>query len=149
MTRKFGTAPFGVGQAADAKVNLDQVGGNAVDAPVAGRESVWIGDSVNLANRVRAFAPADATGADFALWVVAFNEVFNGATQDRLRSASAANLNAQSGLGAAVVAPPGQWSQSNFPAAGTKATVPQARGAVGGGLALGQGGVVSRPAGAR
>lgn len=47
------------------------------------------------------------------------------------RSASAANLGAQSGLGAALVSGPGEWSQAHQPAANTQATTTRAAGGAG------------------
>jgi hypothetical protein len=58
--------------------------------------------------------------------------LFNGATLDRVRSASAANLIAQLGLGAALVAPPGEWDTApSTPAIGAQATTSRAAGAAG------------------
>lgn len=57
--------------------------------------------------------------------------LYNGATYDRQRGASAANLAAQSGLGAALVAPPGQWSVISTPAAGTQASASKVAGGAG------------------
>jgi len=75
--------------------------------------------------------PFDGFGSTPGLLV--FNEamVFNGATWNLTRAASAANLAAQSGLGATLVAPPGQWSVQHSPAVGAKATISQAAGAAG------------------
>jgi hypothetical protein len=49
-----------------------------------------------------------------------------GSQLDRGRSASAVNLGAQSGLGAALVAPPGEWSLFSNPAANMQATATRA-----------------------
>lgn len=63
--------------------------------------------------------------------VAAFNELFNGATWDRMRSASAANLAALSALGAQLITTPGNWSVFQIPAVATQATISRAAGATG------------------
>jgi hypothetical protein len=78
-----------------------------------------------------AAALADATANPTTSIVAAANEVFNGTTWDRLKSASAANLAATSGVGVAVVAPPGQWTVVSFPATATQASAVKAAGAAG------------------
>ncbi len=57
------------------------------------------------------------------LQVAAIGYVYDGATLDLTRSGSAANLAAQSGLGAVVATPPGEWGVSHTPAAATQATI--------------------------
>lgn len=61
----------------------------------------------------------------------AFGYLFNGATEERLRSASAANLAAQAGPGIGLSSPPGMWSVVSTPAAGVQATATKAAGAAG------------------
>lgn len=57
--------------------------------------------------------------------------LWNGATLDRGRSGSAANVNANSAVGAELVMPPGQWSVFSTPVAATQATASQAAGGAG------------------
>lgn len=76
-------------------------------------------------------AAADGQGAGNQLMIAGFNRLFNGATWDRVRSASNANLIAESGLGAALVAPPGFWAVASTPAAGTQASASRAAGGAG------------------
>lgn len=52
---------------------------------------------------------ADPNASDLA-GVVGHGAAFNGASWDRTRTASAVNVGAQSGLGALLVAGPGEWS---------------------------------------
>jgi hypothetical protein len=82
--------------------------------------------SANLLTLGSAGSDAQSTGGFPAALAVVEGLVFNGATWDRIRSASAANLGAQSGLGAALVAPPGEWVVSASPAANIQATVTRA-----------------------
>jgi len=70
-------------------------------------------------------------GAGAGLGVTAFLELWNGASYDRDRSASAANLAAQSGLGAALTVLPGNWSVASQPGAGVQASAVRAAGAAG------------------
>jgi len=65
------------------------------------------------------------------LLTIARGTVFNNATWDRRRSASAANLAAQSGLGAALVTLPGNWTLTSAPGVGVQATATKAAGAAG------------------
>jgi hypothetical protein len=65
------------------------------------------------------------------LWTTAAGLLLNGSTLDRTRSASAANLAAQSGLGAALVAPPGMWVVSSAPAVNVQASAVRAAGGAG------------------
>lgn len=72
-----------------------------------------------------------ATGAADALaaatnGIVTFLRAFNGATWDRLRSASAAVIGAFSSLGAVLSASPGEWAIENRPIAATQATITRA-----------------------
>lgn len=84
------------------------------------------GDVTSVAN------PADALG-NGGTWLLALSGlwVWNGATYDKLREASAANLAVQSGIGAALVAPPGQWSVQHAPAVSLKATISKVAGGAG------------------
>lgn len=56
---------------------------------------------------------------------------FDGAAVRLIRVASAGNLGGQSGVGAALVAPPGQWAVSSTPAAGTQGSAVKAAGGAG------------------
>lgn len=56
---------------------------------------------------------------------------FNGNTFDRIRTASALAMAAQSGLGALSIAPVGEWSVTHSPAIGAQATISRAAGAAG------------------
>ncbi|OLE23436.1 MAG: hypothetical protein AUG49_15995 [Catenulispora sp. 13_1_20CM_3_70_7] len=80
----------------------------------------------------RVFQPnADGQSSPQALQVQAYGYLWNGATWDRDREASAAALAAQSGLGAALAAAPGYWTVTNGPAAGTAASASKGTGAAG------------------
>lgn len=85
-------------------------------------------------DRVRGYSDtADAvgtTGAGAPL-ALARETVFNGSSWDRARSASAAALAAQSGIGARMVAPPGNWSVVSAPAVSTVASAVKGAGAAG------------------
>lgn len=63
--------------------------------------------------------------------VVARLQAFNGATFDRIRTASAAVLAAFSSIGALLVSRPGEWAVNHTPAANTQATITKAAGAAG------------------
>jgi hypothetical protein len=75
--------------------------------------------------------PGDSAALANSLEVAAIIELWNGATADKWRSASAANLAAQSALGAGLVALPGEWPLDNSPAVGAQATASKAAGAAG------------------
>jgi len=72
-----------------------------------------------------------AVRASGDLLVMSRGSLFDGTNWDRRRSASAANLAAFSGLGAALVSKPGSWAQNNTPAAAAQATTSKAAGAAG------------------
>lgn len=74
---------------------------------------------------------AIASGSGGALANAGFGFLFNNATWDRARSASAANLALLSSLGANVATLPGNWSVNHVPAAATVATITRAAGAAG------------------
>lgn len=98
---------------------------------VIGQVRIQDGGGGSLA-AVSAFENSDAVGTlNQALLAYALLGIFNGTTFDRVRSASAANLAAQSGLGAALVAAPGNWAGFAVPAAGSQATYTRAAGAAG------------------
>lgn len=101
--------------------------------------SAWTGVAAPLVGQVRlqdgttgalaAIAtPADAFAAPgaTAVEVMTFSEGWNNATWDRIRSAAAAILGAFSSVGAWLVAPPGNWSQTHAPAANVVATTTKA-----------------------
>lgn len=73
----------------------------------------------------------DGYGTTNVLFTESVISLFDGTNHQRARMASASNLNAQSGLGAAIVTPPGMWTVQNAPAAATQATATQAAGAAG------------------
>lgn len=56
---------------------------------------------------------------------------FNGTAWDRRRTQSASNVSAATQIGAALSAPPGNWSVANNPAANTRATITRAAGGAG------------------
>lgn len=60
------------------------------------------------------------------LGTVARGQIFDGTTWDRKRSASAANIAAQTGAGAQIVSGPGDWSIAHTPGAATQATITRA-----------------------
>lgn len=84
-------------------------------------------DSAGTFDRLRLGPAGDSQAAsDFNLFTRGRDEIFNGSTFDRIRSASAANLALQSGLGAALVANPGNWAQQDAPGGNTQATTTRA-----------------------
>ena len=101
-----------------------------VVAPLIGQVRVQDGTGAALqavTTPSDAFASPGATAAQ----VQAFLEAFNNVTWDRLRTASAANLIAASGLGALLTTPPGMWSAVSTPATGAQATATRAAGGAG------------------
>lgn len=85
----------------------------------------------NLAG-VNGWNTGDALGNQMALQVLAASMLFNGVSGwDRTREASAVNLIAQSGIGAALVTPPGQWYTTSLPATSALATATRAAGGAG------------------
>lgn len=62
------------------------------------------------------------------LETAAINYGYNGATLDRLKTASATNLSAESGAGVMLATGPGNWSINHTPAANTQATITKAAG---------------------
>lgn len=85
-------------------------------------------------DRIRALSPAD-DNVEFedlgAIVALAVPSLFNGTDSDRAREASADNLAAFSGLGAALNSSPGEWSINHTPAANTQATISRAAGGAG------------------
>lgn len=80
-------------------------------------------------DRIRALADnadAQAAAGVGALLTLARPQGWNGAAFDRLRTASAANLSAASGIGAQLAVGPGEWAVVNEGAAGVRATVTRA-----------------------
>lgn len=65
------------------------------------------------------------------LIALARQTLYNGASWDRQRSASADTIGAASSVGAALQASPGNWSETDAPAAATQATVTRPAGAAG------------------
>ena len=61
----------------------------------------------------------------------ALSTLFDGTNLRTQQSASAANLAAQSAVGAALIAPPGNWAVASTPAAGSQASASKAAGAAG------------------
>lgn len=105
---------------------------------------VLLGDAAGSLGYVRLGTPASfvsilSNGGSFdggsqfntELEVKAINQLYNGSTWDRGRSASAANLATQSGLGASLSTPPGMWTVSSLPGAGVLASAVKAAGAAG------------------
>lgn len=76
-------------------------------------------------------ADAQAALTIGVLAAMARNQGWNGATWDRLRSLSAANLAAFTGVGGQVSAGPGEWAIQHTPAAATQATITRAAGGAG------------------
>lgn len=76
-------------------------------------------------------ADAVATASLGEMLTIARPSGFNGSTWDRLRTAAAAVLSATSGLGAHLVAPPGNWSVVSAPAVSTQASAVKAAGGAG------------------
>lgn len=114
------------------------VDGTTMMAHVDGRGVLWVRqmlvNSVGDASELQAVgdnSDDQAVRAAGDLLVVNRNYVFDGVNYDRLRSASAANLAAFSGLGVALVSKPGSWAQNNTPAAAAQATTTKAAGAAG------------------
>jgi len=67
----------------------------------------------------------------FPLMTAAMGYAFNGATLDRLRTGSAANLSAATQSQTLMVTEPGDWAVNHTPAAGVRATITRAAGAAG------------------
>lgn len=89
-------------------------------------------DTSGQFQRLRSNEPGDTLGTTPGiLSTMNFQLLFDGADWNRARSLSAANLAAFSGLGAAVAAPPGEWSVEHRPAVSTRATITRAAGAAG------------------
>lgn len=80
---------------------------------------------------ILAAGQVDALAQSAALPIIGHEYGFNGTTWDRLRTASAAALAAQSGLGARLVALPGTWSVPSAPAVSLQASASKAAGAAG------------------
>lgn len=75
---------------------------------------------------------ADGAGvANVDLNVASDLYAMSGAGWDRVRSSSAANLAAQSGIGGVITSPPGMWTASAVPAVGSLATATKAAAAAG------------------
>lgn len=108
-----------------------------VNAKTVERQNISIADPETAGNvaYVNSYhhqdANADPGAAKFGVIVEDFPQVFNGTTFDRMYGASAANLAGQSGKGANISAPPGQWSVVHAPAVNTQATASKAAGAAG------------------
>lgn len=85
-------------------------------------------------DRLRSIADnADAQAAltQGLLAIMARAQGWNGATYDRMRTLSAANLAAQVGLGGQIAAGPGEWAVTHEPAVSAQASVTRAAGAAG------------------
>jgi hypothetical protein len=83
---------------------------------------------------VGSLANADNNAPGYpALLSNAYNFLFNATSVgfDRFRSASAASLIAQSGLGVALTVPPGEWDVPSVPASGAQASASRAAGGAG------------------
>lgn len=74
---------------------------------------------------------AQAAAQNGLAGVVARLQIFNGATWDRIKSATAAVLSALSSAGALLTTKPGEWAVNHTPAANTQATITRAAGAAG------------------
>jgi hypothetical protein len=121
----------GMGNDGAQLLKVDANGNLLVSVPAAGIDTdsnidEWAGQALGGPS-----VAADALAAVTAIQAVSLGMLWNGATFDRLRSVSAANLAAQSGLGAALVAPPGQWSVQHSPAVGAVATISRVAGGAG------------------
>lgn len=90
-----------------------------------------VGDFYERVHAEGTDSDAVATDTRGSLETLARLTIFNGAAYDRVRSASAANLAALSGLGAVLVATPGNWAINHTPAAAAQATITRAAGAAG------------------
>lgn len=92
-----------------------------------------LSDGVNLVSGRTATDAADdqATLGNVLLASIARLQGWDGAAWDRLRTASAAALAANSAAGALLAARPGDWSVTHAPAANTQATITRAAGAAG------------------
>ena len=73
----------------------------------------------------------DALSVHAPIEQAGFNLGYNGSTWDRLRTASAADISATSGLGVLQVAPLGNWSVVHTPTTATQATASKSAGASG------------------
>lgn len=122
-----GNAPIPIEGLTD---NLDDVASvvTASRLPVIARLTGY--DSALAAwDRVRVFtdnAEAQAAAVQGLLAVANRGQIFNGATFDRIRAASAAHLAAFSGQGVALAAQPGEWAIQHTPVAAAQATISRA-----------------------
>lgn len=91
----------------------------------------FAGDAITRLRQAGDDSDAEAVSPRGALLELARNYGFNGTTWDRIRSAAAAILAAQSSVGAQLIAAPGQWSVTHSPAVNTVATITKAAGAAG------------------
>lgn len=107
--------------------------GQRTDVQTGTRGAMWVElASPDSTSRADVRASADAvTAAIVALGANALGYTYNGTTWDRVRSASAANLSANTATGAPVVTGPGGWSIIHAPAANAQATASKAAGAAG------------------
>lgn len=115
-------------------VTLDRVRTANAAAATTGTGLLGVGLLVfDGANWVRpaAATPADAQAGTNSLFVSAFNNLFNGATWDRGRNSSAANIAATTQPFAQISSPPGNWSSFHTPAASAQATITKAAGGAG------------------
>jgi hypothetical protein len=101
-----------------------------VSAYTSGSATVNMGATTYL-QIPQATATATADGAAAAGLQEFVEGLWNGATVDRAKSASAANLAAKSGVGASVSALPGMWPATHAPAVNTQASASQAAGGAG------------------
>lgn len=86
-----------------------------------------------FARAIIAQPSADEVASDalYGQRTIGYNVLFNGATFDRQRGGSAANLSATTQSQTLMVTEPGDWSITHTPAAATKATITKAAGAAG------------------
>jgi hypothetical protein len=111
-------------------VDIRSSGGSTASGVPPGAENLTQVGGVAIGTQ-QINADAGGYGGTFGLIVGAFLALFNGATNDRLRSASATNEGAQTGLGAVLAAPPGEWPLDSSPAVGAQATATKAAGGAG------------------
>lgn len=123
---------YGFGPVEPRVLQLDDAGHVILSTAAGSIGQVRLEDGVGtaLASVLAPLTGRAAAGAQ-GLQSVAEVLLFNGTNFEPLQSASAANINAQSGLGAALVSMPGTWAVNSNPAAGTQATASRAAGGAG------------------
>lgn len=125
----------GVGQAVVGPDNADNQPVQAGNSDLLTQARLFgydeIGDNWDRIRSVNTVTDSYAPGGIGNLSAAAFGLLFNNATYDRARSASAANLAAFLSLGAGLVSLPGDWGAVSTPAVSAQASATRVAGAAG------------------